>query len=364
MSFAFATRDVLTMRVSLDYVDYADKESRTAFATELLRRLKTQAGVEAAALTTYLPGMGSGGASFIIDGHAKSENDRGTETRFAEVSPEFFETFDVRLLAGRVFRPSDDRSSVRVTIVNQSFVDRYMPGENPLGRRLRLLGIGPVIEDWTIVGVAPDMAMNQRRPGTGFVDEDPAGLYVPLAQSPTATMGIAVRTNRPPMSLPVMVRSEVETLAPGQPVYDINSLDRAIEDQNVYYWLISEGFSVLGIAALFLASIGLYGIMASYVNRRRREIGVRVAMGAEPRNVRGMILRQGLSQLAVGIVLGLALAVSFAGMLEVTLYEVKPWDPLVFSIIVVVLFFAGTIACIVPARRATRVDPVAVLREE
>jgi predicted permease len=364
MSFAFATRDVLTVRVSLDYMDYPDKESRVSFASELVRRLSTRAGVEAAAVTTYLPGMGSGGVSFIIDGQARAENDRGTETRFAEVSPEFFDTFGVRLLAGRAFRPSDDEKSARVTIVNQSFVERYMPRENPLGRRLRLIGVGPVIEDWTIVGVAPDMAMNSRRPGTGFVDEDSAGLYVPLAQSPTPTMGIAVRTNRPPMSLPVMVRSEVETLAPGQPVFDVNSLERAIEDQNVYYWLISEGFSVLGIAALFLASIGLYGIMASYVNRRRREIGVRVAMGAEPRNVRGMILRQGLSQLAVGILLGLVLAVSFAGMLEVSLYEVEPWDPLVFSTIVVVLFFAGTIACIVPALRATRVDPVAVLREE
>ena len=166
------------------------------------------------------------------------------------------------------------------------------------------------------------------------------------------------------MSLPDMVRAEVETIAPGQPVYDFNSLDRAIADQNVYYWLVSDGFALLGLSALFLASIGLYGIMSSSVNRRRQEIGVRVAMGAQPGNVLGMILKQGLMQLALGIVLGLCLAIAFAGMLEVTLFQVKPWDPFVFASIVLALLVAGTAACIVPARRATRVDPVAVLRQE
>ena len=364
MNFAFATKDVLTMRVTLDYSEYPDKESRVAFASEILARLKTNPGVEAVALMSHLPGLGSGGASFILEGKSESREDYGTDTRFAEVSADFFDTFAVRLLAGRPFRRSDDQNSARVAIVNQSFVERYMPGENPLGKRLRLLGLGPEVEYWTIVGLAPDMAMNRRRPGTGFVDEDPAGLYVPLAQSPSLSMGIAVRTNRPPMSLPQMVRAEVETIAPGQPVYDINELDRAIADQNVYYWLISQGFSILGLSALFLASIGLYGIMASSVNRRRREIGVRVAMGAEPRNVLGMILKEGLFQLGLGIILGLTIAVTFAGMLEVTLFEVEPWDPFVFATIVLVLFLAGTAACIIPARRATRVDPVTVLREE
>jgi predicted permease len=307
--------------------------------------------------------MGSGGASFILEGETESPEDLGTDTRFSAVSPDFFETFGVRLLEGRPFRSNDDERSTRVAIVNQSFVERYMPGENPLGRRLRLLGPGP-IESWTIVGVAPDLAMNRRRPGTGFVDEDSAGLYVPLAQSPSASMGLAVRTRQPPMSLPEMVRNEIEAIAPGQPVYEINPLDRAIADQNVYYWLISEGFSLLALAALFLASIGLYGIMASSVNRRRREIGVRMAMGAQPKNVLAMIFKQGLAQLSLGIILGLAVAVAFAGMLEVTLFEVEPWDPFVFGAIVVVLLLSGAAACFVPARRATRVDPVKVLREE
>jgi putative ABC transport system permease protein len=364
MNFLFATEDVLTMRVTLDYAEYPLPESRVAFVSEVVTRLKTKPGVEAVALTASLPGMGSGGASVILEGRDEAQKERGTDVRFSEVSPDFFYAFGVRLLAGRPFRESDDRSSAKVAIVNQSFVERYMPGENPLGKRLRLFGLGPEIDNWTIVGVSPDLAMNRRRPGTGFVDEDSAGLYVPLYQNPTPYMRVVVRTSRPPMTLLQMVRTEIENIAPGQPVYELNELDRAIEDQNVYYWLISEGFSLLGVSALFLASIGLYGIMSSSVNRRRREIGVRVAMGAEPKNVLRMILHQGFAQLSVGILLGLALAVTCAGTLEVTLFEVKPWDPVVFSSVVFVLLAAGAVACFVPARRATRVDPVAVLRDE
>jgi len=309
--------------------------------------------------------MGSGGASFILEGKSEIRKTLATETRFSAVSPDFFDAFGVRLLDGRPFRESDDRNAPRVAIVNQSFVERYMPGEDPLGKWLWLYRFGlPRAQRRRVVGVAPDLALTPRRPGTGFVDEDSAGLYVPLAQSPSPSMGIVVRTPRPPVSLVEMVRAEVEAIAPGQPVYDINTLDRAIEGQNVYYRVIGEGFSILAISALFIASIGLYGIMSSSVNRRRKEIGVRVAMGAQPKNVLGMLMKQGLFQLGLGITLGVTLAVSFAGMLEVTLFEVKPWDPLVFGTIASVLFIAGAVACIIPARRATRVDPVAVLREE
>jgi predicted permease len=366
MSFAFATRDVLTLRVNLERTEYPDRESVIGFCSEIVTRLRGKPGVEAVALTTYLPGMGSGSASFIIEGKTEAQKDHGIETRFSAVSPDFFDTFAVRLLDGRPFRPSDDQNAARVAIVNQSWVERYLPDENPLGKRLRQSGLGSKAppESWTIVGVSPDLAMNRRRPGTGFVEEDSAGLYVPMAQSPSGWMGIAIRTGRPPMSLAEVVRAEIEAVAPGQPAFEFNSLDRAIADQNVYYWLISDGFSLLGLAALFLASIGLYGIMSSSVNRRRQEIGVRVAMGAEPRNVLGLILKQGMIQLCLGIALGLCLAVGFAGMLEVTLFQVQPWDPFVFVSIVLALLVAGTAACIIPARRATRVDPVAVLRQE
>ena len=364
MNFAFATEDVLTMRVHLEHSEYPDRESQNAFSFQILARLQTKPGVEAAALASHFPGMGSGGASFILEGTADAQDGYRTNTRIAAVSPGFFDTFAVRVLGGRPFRPSDDWDSTRVAIVNQSFRERYMPREDPLGKRLRLFGLGTPIKQWTIVGVAPDLAMNSRRPGIGFVGEDAAGVYLPLAQSPNASMGIAVRTRRAPMSMPQVVRAEVEAIAPGQPVYDINRLDQAIAGQNVYYWLINDGFSLLGLSALFLASIGLYGIMASSVNRRRREIGVRVAMGAQPRNVLGMILTHGLVQLGTGIMVGLIIAASFAGVLEVTLFEVEPWDPVVFAGVVLVLFLAGAAACFVPARRATRVDPVAVLRDE
>jgi predicted permease len=364
MNFAFATSDVVTMRVALDYLQYPDDESRVAFTKQFLAKLKTSPGFDRIALTSHLPGMGSGGVSFILEGETASRTDTGTDTRFATISPEFFDALSVRLLAGRPFLENDDQSSARVAIVNQSFTARYLPGESPLGKRVRLIGLAREVQEWTIVGLAPDLAMNQRRAGTGFLDQDSAGLYVPLAQYPQSNMAVVVRSPLPAMSVSGIVRSEMDTMAPGQAVYDINTLDRAIEDQNVYYWLIREAFSALGIAALCLASIGLYGIMSSTVNRRRKEIGIRVAMGAHPKNVLAMVMRQGLLQVGLGIALGLVLAIGFASTLEISLFEVKPWDPMVFSTVVLVLFLSGAVACLIPARRATRVDPVAVLREE
>jgi hypothetical protein len=307
--------------------------------------------------------MGSGAASFILEEKTTVEKESGTETRFAEVSPDFFETFGVRLLGGRSFSESDDLSSSRVTIVNQSFVDRYMPGENPWADGFGCWASDLKSSSGRSSALAPDLAMNRRRPGTGFVDEIRRASTCRWLRAPhPSSESLFVRTGRP-MSLPQLIRAEIEDIAPGQPVYDINRLDRAIEDQNVYYRLISEGFLLLGVSALLLASSACMEScrLPSIAGGGRSGS---VAMGADAGNVRGMILRQGLLQLCIGIALGLTLAVTFAGMLEVTLFEVKPWDPFVFATVILVLFLFGMTACIIPARRATRVDPIEVLREE
>ncbi|TDI46589.1 MAG: FtsX-like permease family protein, partial [Acidobacteria bacterium] len=142
------------------------------------------------------------------------------------------------------------------------------------------------------------------------------------------------------------------------------SLDGAIRDLNIYYTLVSESFLIFGFSALFLASIGLYGVTSFSVNRRTRELGIRMAMGAEPRRLLTMILKQGLSKLGLGLILGLGLAFLMAGTLRISLYEVDPFDPFVFVTIVATLLIVGTLACLLPARRASLVDPIAALRDE
>ncbi len=283
--------------------------------------------------------------------------------RGAVVDPELFETLGVRILEGRSFLPSDDASSAPVAIVNRSFAERYFGEESPLGRRLRFVGAG---DDgwWTIVGVAPDLAMNRRRPGIGILEEDGAGLYLPFAQRPQPFMGIAIRSSQPPSSLGPVVRKTLSALNPEQPLYDVKTLAQAIDEQNVYYGVIAEAFSIFGVSALVLACIGLYGVMAFSVNRRTREIGVRLAMGARGANVLGMVLREGMLQLSVGLFLGLILSLLLTRTMNIMLFGVQPFNPLVFTGVVVVLIATGFMATALPAVRASAVDPVTALRDE
>jgi putative ABC transport system permease protein len=360
----FATADVLTARVGLVPQDYPDADTQRRFYTELARRLRAEPGVASVALTSYFPGLGAGGYRFALEGVSYEDGESFPVARGAVIDPELFETLGARIVEGRNFLPSDEGTSTPVVIVNRSFAERYYPGASPVGRRLRFVPEGPESPWWTIVGVAPDLAMNRRRPGIGILEEDGAGLYLPFAQRPQGSMGIAIRSSRPPASLGAAVRKALSDLGPGEPLYDLKTLARAIEEQNVYYGVIAEAFSIFGASALVLACIGLYGVMAFSVNRRQREIGVRLAMGARGADVLRMVLRQGMIQLALGVVLGLVLSFLLTGTMGIMLFGVEPFDPVVFAGVVATLIATGCLATALPAIRASAVDPVVALRDE
>jgi putative ABC transport system permease protein len=358
IDFGFATDNVFTARVGLFDTDYPDDASRVRFAEELVRRLETMPGAQHASLTSSLPAMGSGRNRFAVEGDAYATDQDYPLTRVLIASPNFFSTFEVNLMEGRDFRWSDHEDALPVAIVNQPFARRFFDGESPVGRRIRL-GDSETEEPWrTIVGVVPDMYMG------GVDNEDPEGIYVPISQDPLRFMSVAVRATANPMGLAPLVRDEVIKIDRDLPIYWVWTMADAIARNTWFYRVFGVIFIIFGAVALFLASVGLYGVMAFSVSRRTQEVGVRMALGAQAKDVLKLVFRQGLVQLVIGLVIGLALATALSRGLEVVLFRVEPWDPLIFFAIVIVLVLTSIAASVVPARRATRVDPMVALRYE
>lgn len=355
----FADEDVFSARVGLFATDYPDDPSRLRFFEQLIARLAQQPGAAGVAITSVLPGLSAPTEPFSFEGEVYHPDQSYPRARQAVISPGYFETLGLRLLEGREFGTIDRPEGAPVVIVNQGFVRRYLAGESPLGRRLRF-GRGDSAEPWrTIIGVVPDLEMqgiNEK--------ETPEGVYLPLAQSPLRFASILVRTSLPPLDLAATVRQEVIALDPNLPLYQVDVLRDYLLEQMWFYNVFGGLFMVFGFAALLLASIGLYGVMAFSVSRRTQELGVRMALGARARDVVAMVLGQGMGQLGLGVLLGLGLALLLSQGLSVILFQVQPWDPGIFAAIAATLVLTGLLACYIPARRAARVDPVTALRGE
>lgn len=360
IEFPFATEDVFTARVGLFDTDYPDKASRARFYEELVRRLEGKPGVRSVALTSNLPSTGSEGLSFAVQGKSYPSDADYPRTRRAVVTPGFFEMFGTRVMSGRDLARSDTADSLPVAVVNQSFARKHLPGGDPLGRRIRV-GRSSTDQPWlTIVGVVPDFYIGD----LDGEEKNPDGFYVPLAQDALNFMSIAIRAQGPPLALTSMVRGEVTALDPNLPIYFVRSMPQVIQRNTWFYGVFGSLFMIFGFAALFLASVGLYGVMAFSVSSRTQEIGVRMALGAQARDVLTLIMRQGVIELAIGLFLGLGLAAGLSRMLKILLFEVEPWDPAIFGYIVAVLAATCIVACLVPAQRAMRVDPMEALRYE
>jgi predicted permease len=356
IDFGFAKDNVFTGRVGLFETDYPDEASRAQFAEELVRRLEAMPGAQAASLSSSLPATGSGRNRFAVEGEAYATDRDYPLTRIIYASPNLFSTFDVNVLEGRDFRWSDGEDALPVTVVNQPFARKFFPGDSPVGRRIRL-GDSETEEPWlTIVGVVPGMYMG------GVDNDDPEGIYVPISQSPIRFMSIAVRAEGNPMGMAPIVRDEVIKIDRDLPIYWVWTMADAIARNTWFYRVFGTIFMIFGGVALFLASVGLYGVMAFSVSRRTQEVGVRMALGAQGKDVVKLVFRQGLVQLMIGLVIGLALAAALSRGLDVILFRVEPWDPVIFLAIVIVLILTSVAASVVPARRATRVDPMVALR--
>jgi len=279
----------------------------------------------------------------------------------AAITPDFFSTFGVEVLRGRDLSLADDADAAPVVIVNQGFADRFFPGEDPVGRRIRQ-GTSESQEEWrTIVGVVPNMQME------GFDPDrtDPSGYYLPLAQQDRQFVSIAIQVaGGPPLNIAPDVQAAVRAVDSNLPIYWIRDIPEVIHQETWIYGFFGSLFIIFGVAALFLASVGLYGVLSFSVSRRIQEMGLRMALGAKARDVLRLILREGAVQIGVGLAIGLTLAFGVSKVVMLIMWNVEPRDPMVFGTIVITILIVGIMASLIPALRATRVEPGVALRYE
>jgi predicted permease len=342
------------------------------FNRELLRRANAIPGVELAAITSNLPAAdtinGDSAAYGTTNHNSLAIEDRPTESsedlsaEVIRISPDYFRVIQTPLVEGRFFTEDDENGKLPVVIIDEATARRYWwPDHDPVGRRLRIrsrFGQNPVNQWSTVVGVVKNIKHD------GLDVDGVPHLYVPLNQFIGRSLSLALRTSLPARTLEPQIRGTIQSVDPGLPVFSVTSMEEVLDAS-----LASRRFSanlVTGFAggALLLASIGIYGLLAYMVGQRSREIGLRMALGAQPDEILKLFLRKGVALAGVGIVAGVAVSAASASMMASVLYGVRPHDPAVFLIVPLLLFAVAVLASYLPARRATRVDPMIVLREE
>jgi predicted permease len=351
----YSLDSVLTFELNLGGPRYNSSEVQDQFFDALYSRIAALPGVVAVGGSGNIPLRGGSSASLAIDGRPVPEG-RLPEVGYQPVSDDLFKAMGIPLKSGRAFGASDHNTAPRVAMVSEGLAKAQWPNANPIGARIRL-GPNPASPLHEIVGVVGDVRMGVSEPPRPTV-------YVSARQDHWGGAAIVVRTTGDPMALLPAVRREVRAIDATLPVTSASSMRQAQAERLTDRRLPMQLMAAFALLALALAAVGVYGVMAYSVASRTREIGVRVALGAQPRNVFGMVVRQGLGPAAVGLALGLVGAVALGGVLRKLLYGVAPTDPATFAAVTVVLLAVAVAACLVPARRALKVDPLDALRSE
>jgi ABC-type antimicrobial peptide transport system permease subunit len=328
--------------------------------------LEAEPGVLAASVTTDLPILGFGNGRIALEGKTYEGDRDYPSSRIGSISSQHFASIETGVVSGRDFTDADDANALPVALVNESFQARHYGTESALGKRIQFQGtIQQGVtrdrdEQWfTIVGVVPDLYLDNQ----SFV-LTPNAIYIPLAQRPTSAVNIVVRTQGDPLEFTASAQRVVASLDANLPLSFPGSLAAGIGLAQSMFTIFGAMFTIFGGVALFLATIGLYGVLSFQVNQRTHEVGLRVALGATPAQVMRLVMRQGMKQLAMGMAIGVVLAFGLARMLSLLLFEVGAADPAVFVTIVGVLTVTGMVASFLPARRATQVDPTVAMRAE
>src|SRR5882724_1063826 len=342
---------------------YRDVPRRATFNRELLRRMKAIPGVERAAVTSALPSTNTnpnavGGIAdegFAIEDRP-DESAQGLRAERIRISPDYFQVLQTSLMRGRAFREGDEDGKPLVAIIDESTARKYWPTRDPLGRHVRF-GKDPTKPWTTVVGIIKDIKND------GLDIDGVPHIYVSVYQDPSKQVSVVLRTSLPATLLEPQIRHEIQSIDPGLPVFNVSSmndiLDRSLASRRFSADLVG-GFAGL---AVLLASIGIYGLLAYMVSQRSREIGVRMALGAQRGDILRLFLHKGVALAGVGIVAGLVVSASTASMMASLLYGVRPHDPAVFLIVPLLLLGVAALASYLPARRATKVNPMIALRE-
>jgi predicted permease len=363
----FAPDGVLTASINLPRARYAEDAAVRSFTDEALRVLRSIPGVAGAGATTAIPFAGNFDMSVIFaEGYQMRPGESLIAPYAATVTPGYFEAMRIRLVRGRFFDQRDTADSNKTIIVDERLAHRFWPGTDPVGRRMYSTNDGPdptaITKDtqwFTVVGVVGETKLRGLVEGVG----DVGAYYFPQAQRAERGLTFAVRTTVPPASIANAVRGDIARLDRELPVFDVQTMrertDRSLMTRRTPMLL---GMAFGGVA-LFLSAIGIYGVLAYLVTQRTREIGIRIALGSSTNAVFQLVLREGLLLIAAGFALGAAGAAALGRSLESQLFGVRPSDPLVLSLAVVTLAIVAFAACALPARRATRIDPIVALAE-
>jgi predicted permease len=359
----YSAEHLLSMRLELPASKYAAADTRRAFYDRLEFRLGAIAGVESVAVTTAVPPANSEERRLEAAGREPAEP--AALVSVVRIGPRFFDVLGRGLLRGRAFQPSDSVTGSEGVIVNERLARLFFPGEDPVGRRVRFVQAQPdrsalPAPPWrTIVGISPAI----RHSSPQDVEIDPV-VYVPYAYEPLRSAWVLVRTGLPAASVLDGIRRAVQAIDRDQPVFAVQTIEELLRERRWPYTAFGGAFAIFALVALVLSSVGLYALLAYAVTQRTREIGVRLAVGARGRHVAWLFLRRGLAQLTVGLGLGLAGAFALSGVLRSLLVQVTPGDPATFLAVSAVLTVVTIAACLLPVRRATKIDPLAALREE
>lgn len=361
----FDATNVLSLRVDLPSGSYRDLERVSDFHGEMLDRLASLPGVGAVAATATvpfereIPFLGN----FVIEDRVAPEEGEEPLAHYRQVSPGFFETMGIEVRRGREFDVLDHRDAKGVAIVNETLAERYFPGEDPIGKVIS--GLPPHValggffaESFEIVGVAQDVKY------FGLAEPSEPSLYLPVAQAPFRRMSYIVRTRTDPEALIASVRREIRSVDPTVPISQVSTMERIVSAS-----VARERFSMMLLVlfagvAMLLAAIGVYGVISYGVSQRTAELGIRMAMGAEPADVQRLVMADGARMTVAGVAIGLIGAGVFSRVMESQLYEVSSTDPLTFAAVAIGLTFVALTAAYIPARRTARMNPVAALQGE
>jgi putative ABC transport system permease protein len=352
----FDTHHLLTLAYRIPRSKYPSAAAQSQFHRDVVAKIEAVPGVMAAASVRAVPLGGNGSREeFLLTDRPEPPAAERPHALLNFADPHFFAALRIPVLEGRAFSVHDRPDGNYVVVINRTLAHRYFSGRDPIGQHLRLPSLGQTAE---IVGVVGDVKQ--------FTLADPPEpqIYGALAQNPFIFTSLAVRTSGDPLRMVNPIRRAIWQVDKDQPVWSIHSFDEIIATQSHFRQLVTAVLAAYAAVALILASIGIFGVISYAVSQRTAEIGVRMALGARPCDVAGLVLRQGASLIVAGLTAGLAVAMWLSRYLRSELYAVSPLDPQVYAAVAVLLTVVAVAACLVPARRASKVDPTVALRYE
>jgi len=355
----FKPDNTLTLRIALAGSKYPNASQQIAFFQDVNRRVAAIPGMQSAGLISAAPlggGLYAGGFSIESQAAASDAQDQTADRRM--ISPEYFNALGVPLIEGRAFSDRDDQNSLGVAIVSESLARRFLPNEDAIGKRIKLGGRDSTRPWLSIVGVAGDVR------DTALESDARPCVYVPYPQFAGSSMTLVARSAVDPKSLVTAIREEVWAVDKDQPITDVKTMSAYVADSVAPRRSNAILLGAFAAVALVLASVGVYGVIAYSVTRRVREIGIRIALGAESGDVIKLIVGRGLALVIAGVVIGLAGALALTRVMSSLLYGVKPTDPVAFTFVTLLLIGVSVLASYIPARRATKIDPMGALRNE